>query len=296
MDLEYVNDKYKTLKDVLKKEFNISDRLILKLKETNSLYINNINAKINDLISINDIIKINLDFSEDTNNNIISVKMPLDIIFEDESILVINKPSNMPIHPSILHFEDTLSNGIKYYFNSIGLNKKIRPVNRLDKDTTGIVIFAKNQYIQETLIRHMQNNTFKKEYIAILKGHLENSAGTINANISRKDGSIIEREINENGDTAVTHYELIKNFEYEGQKLSLVKFILETGRTHQIRVHSKYIGHPIIGDSLYGIVSNLIERQALHAFKVTFIHPLTNKQLVIEAPIPNDMEKIIKES
>lgn len=135
----------------------------------------------------------------------------------------------------------------------------------------------------------MKNNIFTKEYIAILTGHLNKKSGIINAPISRKIGSIIEREISENGDTAITHFELINNFEYKMKNLCIVKFILETGRTHQIRVHSKYIGHSILGDSLYGETSELISRQALHAYRVSFIHPISNEKICLTAEIPSDI-------
>lgn len=195
------------------------------------------------------------------------------------------------------HFEDSLSNGIRFYFKSIDLNKKIRPVNRLDKDTSGIVIFAKNEYIQESLVKQMKNKSFKKEYLAILEGHLENKIGTINAPIARKEESIIEREINTNGDTAITHFEVLKEFTSKrtNQALSLVKFLLETGRTHQIRLHSKYINHPILGDFLYGNPSELINRQALHAYKVNFIHPISKENIILEIPLPKDMKDLIEE-
>ena len=172
--------------------------------------------------------------------------------------------------------------------NLSGLNKKIRPINRLDRDTTGIVLFAKNEYIQECLIKQMTNNSFYKEYIAILDGILKEQKGTINAPIARKTGSIIERCIDGNGTKAISHYEVIdiKN------NLSLVKFILETGRTHQIRLHSKYIGHQIIGDTLYGHESELISRQALHCHKISFVHPVTKNQIEFVAPMPEDMKEI----
>ena len=197
----------------------------------------------------------------------------------------------MAVHPSILHYNNSLSNGIKYYFESIGLNRKIRPVNRLDRDTTGIVIFAKNEYIQECLIKQMENKNFYKEYIAVLEGLLNEPKGTIAAPISRKAGSIIERCINENGAKAISHYEVIDV--NEKNNLSLVKFVLETGRTHQIRLHSKYIGHPIIGDTLYNHESRLISRQALHCHKISFIHPVTKKQIELISPITKDMKKAI---
>lgn len=294
MNLEFkVNEiKYQTIKEVLKDYFCISDRLLTKLKKSNQIYLNSKNTYVNHSLSLNDIITVNLDFEEES-ENIVPKEIPLNIIYEDDAFLIINKDYNMPIHPSILHFENSISNGIKFYFDKISLKRKIRPVNRLDKDTSGIVIFAKNEYIQEALIKQMKNGLFKKEYLAILVGSLDKQSGTINAPIARKENSIIEREINPLGKTAITYFELIKNFEYDKQKLSLVKFILETGRTHQIRLHSKYIGHSILGDTLYGSSSNLVYRQSLHAYKVSFVHPITKENLKFEIELPDDMKKII---
>lgn len=295
--LYYVNNnKYSTIKEVLKDYFLISDRLITKLKKNNNIFLNDFPKYIDYKINIGDKISVNLNFNE-ISENIIPKKMNLNIIYEDESLLIINKPANIPVHPSISHFEDSLSNGVQFYFQENNVKTKIRPVNRLDKDTSGIVIFAKNEYIQESLIKQMKNKTFEKNYYAILTGHINKKILKIDAPISRKDGSIIEREINKNGDNSVTYLELIKNFEVffnkETIKLSLVKFSLETGRTHQLRVHSKYINHPILGDTLYGATSNLISRQALHAFKVKFIHPITKRNIILETSFPNDMQIIL---
>ena len=294
MVLKYIvqDDKYHTVKEVIKSYYNVSDRLLTKLKKNKHILLNNSFSNINSIIKLGDEIQINLDFEEES-SNIIPKQMALDILFEDDSLIIINKSSNMAIHPSILHFENSLSNGLKYYFNSKNIKKKIRPVNRLDKDTSGIVVFAKNEYIQESLIKQMKSHDFKKEYYAILEGFIENKKQKIIAPISRKQNSIIEREVSEKGDFAVTHLELIKNFEYNNTKLAFVKFILETGRTHQIRVHSKYINHPILGDSLYGNSSILISRQALHAYKINFIHPITKKNMEIIAPIPDDIKRIL---
>ena len=170
----------------------------------------------------------------------------------------------------------------------IDLKKKIRPVNRLDRDTTGIVVFAKNEYVQECLIKQMQNKTFYKEYLAILNGVPNPSSGVIDAPIARKENSIIERCINPTGDIAVSYYKVI-DVNYKND-ISLVSFILKTGRTHQIRLHSKFIGHPILGDTLYGVSSTLIKRQALHSYKIKFIHPILKKSIEIKAPIPDDMK------
>lgn len=216
--------------------------------------------------------------------------MKLDIIYEDNYLLVLNKPSGMPVHPSALHFDDTLSNGVNYYFETIGLHRKIRIVNRLDRDTSGIVIFAKNEYIQEMLSLQMRDSSFKKEYIGVLNGILQPSEGSINAPIARKSDSIIERCIDEAGQVSITHYKVIKTF----SNMSLVHFILETGRTHQIRVHSQYIGHSIVGDTLYGTYSPIISRQALHSYKVKFVHPITKETMELVADIPQDIISICK--
>lgn len=293
MELKYIVNSlsnYTNVRQVLKNKFNMSNRLITKLKQNKFIYLNDEETYLDKLLSIGDIIKCKIDF-EESSENIIPIQMDLKIIYEDDYLLAVDKPYNMAVHPSILHYTNSLSNGIQYYFNTIGLNRKIRPVNRLDRDTTGIVLFAKNEYIQECLIRQMQNGTFYKEYLAILEGHLSESIGTISAHISRKDGSIIERCIDKNGEIAISHYEVI-NFDTKNN-ISLVKFVLETGRTHQIRLHSKHIGHPIIGDTLYGNESSLISRQALHAHRISFIHPITKNKIELISELPEDMKKAI---
>lgn len=290
MELKYVvNDLscYKNVRQVLKNEFNMSNRLITKLKQNKSIFLNNEEIYLDKQLSTGDVIKCKINFNE-CSENILPIKMNLNIIYEDDYFLIIDKPPNIPVHPSILHYDNSLSNGVKYYFESIGLNKKIRPVNRLDKDTTGLVIFAKNQYIQECLIQQMNKNIFYKEYIAILDGILDIKKSTIDAPIARKVGSIIERCIDTNGSKAITHYEVIS----ESDNCSLVKIILETGKTHQIRVHTQYIGHAILGDTLYGTKSNLINRQALHCHRISFLHPITKEFLTFIAPIPLDMSFI----
>ena len=158
----------------------------------------------------------------------------------------------------------------------------------MDRDTTGIVIFAKNEYIQECLIKQMQNKTFYKGYLAILNGVPNPPSGVIDAPIARKENSIIERCISPNGDSAISCYKVIDTNSKDD--ISLVSFILKTGRTHQIRLHSKFIGHPILGDTLYGVSSTLIKRQALHSYKIKFIHPILKKSIEIKAPIPDDMK------
>lgn len=291
MNLSYQIDKddhYDNILHVLKEQFLLSDRLITKLKTANKIYLNDLPTYTKKSVTVGDKVSVLIDFEED-NSNIVASNIPLDIIYEDDYLLVINKPANIAIHPSILHFDNSLSNGVKFYFDKLGLKKKIRIVNRLDRNTSGIVVFAKNEYIQECLIKQMKTKELKKEYLAIAKGILESKSDTLNFPIARKEGSIIERTVSSDGDSAITHYDVVKEF----NNLSLVHIVLETGRTHQIRVHFSYIGHPILGDTLYGSPSELINRQALHSYKLTFIHPVTKKVLSLEAPLPNDIKNII---
>ena len=290
MRLAYVNSsKYSNVKEVLKAEFSMSDRLLLKLKKLDKIYLNGNVTSVNHPVLENDLIECYLDYEED-NSNIVPTEMPLNIIYEDEAYIVVNKPAGIPVHPSMDHYTDSLSNGIAFYFNQIGLKKKIRPVNRLDKDTSGIVIFAKNEYIQECLVRQMKSKEFIKRYIAVVNGNLDNLEGTINAPIARKEGSIIERCVSETGDIAITHYKVLKR----KTDFDIVECILETGRTHQIRVHFAYLGHSLLGDTLYGTSSSLINRQALHAYKVEFTHPLSKKKVKYITTVPEDLNKLME--
>lgn len=290
MKLAYVNSsKYSNVKEVLKAEFSMSDRLLLKLKNLNKIYLNGDITSVNHPVLENDLIECYLDYEED-NSNIVPTEMPLNIIYEDEAYIVVSKPAGIPVHPSMDHYTDSLSNGIAFYFNQIDLKKKIRPVNRLDKDTSGIVIFAKNEYIQECLVRQMKSKEFIKRYIAVVNGNLDNLKGTINASIARKEGSIIERCVSETGDIAITHYKVLKR----KTDFDIVECILETGRTHQIRVHFAYLGHSLLSDTLYGTSSSLINRQALHAYEVEFTHPLSKKKVKYIATVPEDLNKLME--
>ena len=282
------DDFNKTINEIILKEFNFSNRLLTKLIKNKHILFNGKEVDTRTLVTTPGIIKIDLNYKED-NSNIVATKMNLNIIYEDEWMLVVNKPAGCPIHPSRLHFKDSLSNGIKYYFDSINLNKKIRPVNRLDLNTSGLVIFAKCEYIQEQFSNQMANNLLKKDYLCLVDGFFKEKSGSIDLPISRKQGSIIEREVNQNGKKSVTHYTVLNEFD----NYSLVHCILETGRTHQIRVHMQAIGHPILGDTLYGKKSDLISRQALHSSKTECIHPVTKNKLTFIAKLPDDIQRLI---
>ena len=281
------NNKYNDINQILKQEFHISARLQQKLIHQHHVFLNSKIVDTRSAVYLNDIITVDLNFNEES-ENIISTKMLINIIYEDECFLILNKPAGIAVHPSILHYTDSLANGVKFYFESIGLKRKIRPINRLDLNTSGIIIFAKNEYVQECLIKQMQDHTFKKYYIAFVEGTFKNKEGTINLPIARKENSIIERCISENGQTAITDYKVLAEY----ADFSTVECHLQTGRTHQIRVHMSAIGHPLLGDTLYGNSSNLINRHALHSCKISFVHPITKQVMSFSCNLPDDMNSL----
>ena len=286
MYLKYIvtNNNFQNINQILKQELKISARLQHKLIENKHVYLNDKIIDTRSSVLKNDVITVNLDFDEE-NENIIAINMHLNIVYEDDCFLILNKPAGIAVHPSMQHYTDSLANGIKFYFDSIGFHKKIRPINRLDLNTSGLVIFAKNEYVQECLIRQMNFHIFKKEYIAFVVGHFDEPNGTINLPIARKPNSIIERCISDKGQEAITDYEVLKEFKVDSDCFSVVECSLKTGRTHQIRVHMAAIGHPLLGDTMYGVSSPLINRQALHSYKISFIHPATNKTLELTCEI-----------
>lgn len=251
MLLKYIVGDNKNLRSILKDELNISSRLFNKIKNK-YVFVNGEHAIYYKDLNVNDVVEVDFGYDDENYNNIVSnPDIKFGIIYEDDWLLIVNKGANLPVHPSLNHYDISLSNGIRAYFDKIGLNKTVRLVNRIDKDTTGLVVIAKCEYIQECLIKQMNDDSFIKEYIAIARG-LVDSSGVIDFPIARKDGSIIERCVDlVRGENAITNYVKLKyNSELD---ISLVKCRLLTGRTHQIRVHFAYIGHPLLGDSLYGL-------------------------------------------
>ena len=220
----------------------------------------------------------------ESGENIIRTKMELKILYEDEDILVINKPADMPVHPSAGNYENTLANGVAWYYKQQGKTFVYRCINRLDRDTTGVLVLAKNPLSGALLSAQMKQRQIRRTYLALTDG-IPPKKGTISAPIARMDDSVITREVNfEHGETAVTHYERLD----VNNGYSLVELHLDTGRTHQIRVHMKYIGCPLPGDFLYHPDFDRISRQALHSFQLEFTHPITGKPMRFLAPVPED--------
>ena len=229
--------------------------------------------------------------SEETSSaNIVPAPLPLHIIYEDEDILIVDKPADMPVHPSLHNYNNTLANAVAWYYQSQGIAYTFRCINRLDRDTSGLVLLAKNMLSSAILSRQMVNREIRRTYLAIADGITKDS-GTINAPIGRVSDSVITRCIDlEHGETAITHYQKIAV--HPMLPLTLLALQLDTGRTHQIRVHMQSIGHPLIGDFLYHPDTTQIKRQALHSCQLKFRHPITKAELVFQAPLPADMYHI----
>ena len=218
-------------------------------------------------------------------DGIVPVLMPLSILYEDKDILVINKPADMPVHPSIGNYTNTLANGVAAYLDAKNEHSPFRCINRLDRDTSGALILAKNAFSAAVLSTQMRNRQIRRTYLAVVEG-ITPPNGTISAPISRVDDSVIERHVDFlHGEPAVTHYERLET----KNEHSLLEIHLETGRTHQIRVHMGYIGHPLPADYLYHPEYDCFKRQPLHSLQLEFRHPVTDKSMCLLAPVPEDM-------
>jgi 23S rRNA pseudouridine1911/1915/1917 synthase len=280
------------IREYLKTELGLSTRLIRSASITKRIFVNDEVVKMNRVLNVGEIIKI--DLAKDESQDIAPEKMNIDIIYEDEDILVVNKNPFMVVHPTKSYQSGTLANGVINYFMESNQSCIVRLVSRLDMNTSGLIIIAKNQFSHGMLSKEMSDNNVQKRYLAIVHGKLEKDSGTIDLPIYKPDGTEngIRRVIDERGQRSITHYKVIENFE----NASLVECKLETGRTHQIRVHLTSLGHPIYGDTLYGYgeeEERLIKRQALHAYGLDFKSPRTGELLSLKSELPQDMKELI---
>ena len=272
------------IEHILKYQIGISESLIRRLKRIKgSILLNGKSAKAIERVNEGDSLTVIVE--EKTSENIIPVKIPLDIICEDDDILVVNKPRSMPTHPSHGHREDTLANGVIYH---LGEGNRFHVITRLDCDTSGALLVAKNSVAAAFLTEEMKNGRILKEYIAVVNGELAPENGIIDAPIRKKSERGISRCVAQDGKDAVTEYKTLK----KKNGLPLVQLFPRTGRTHQIRVHLEYMGCPIYGDSLYGAPQDG-EKTLLHCRKISFIHPESKGEISVEAPLCTDMiEKV----
>ena len=304
MNLEYIvkeKDNGIMVKDIVKKRLNVSSRLYKDIVQ--DIKLNNKKCYATNRVSEGDKITVNLDnaYDFDTMYNKFNMwEHDLDIIYEDEYVLCINKEDKIPCHPSSMHQEKTVYNAVINYYMKQNKKVPIHFVNRLDKDTTGVVVIAKHKYIQEMLITQMREGNFNKKYIAVVYGKLAKNEGIIEKGIRRKEGSIILRETSDSEDSeyAKTGYKVIGYNEKENY--TILEITLYTGRTHQIRVHFSSIGHPLLGDELYTKESNIdvnnvyehINRQALHSCEVRF-YDVNGDKVLVKANLPADIEKLV---
>ncbi|MEH7349798.1 RluA family pseudouridine synthase [Gottfriedia acidiceleris] len=226
---------------------------------------------------------------EKPSEELIAEDIPFEIVYEDDAVLVINKPFGIPSIPSREHPKGTLANGLLFYYQTIGLQSTIHIVTRLDKDTSGLMLVAKNRYIHYLFSKN-ELKTVQRKYLAIVHGQMNETEGVIRAKIARKSDSIIERIVSEEGQEAITHYKVLE----ANRDNSVVELELETGRTHQIRVHMASIGHPLIGDDLYGGNTDLLKRQALHSYQLSFFHPINHSEKNFEIALPVDLKRLLE--
>ncbi|SDE18944.1 RluA family pseudouridine synthase [Sporomusa acidovorans] len=271
------------VKDFLRRQAGLSLTRWRKIKNGGSLLINDRPAAANDLVYPGDIITATW-----PNHSLLPPEdLPLSILYEDEWLLAVDKPAGMLVHPATTQLTGTLGNAVMHYYHIQNNTYGFHPVNRLDRNTSGLVLIAKRPDIQHILNQNQQQ--ISKQYLALTAKIPNPPQGIITAPIGRKPGSIIERAVCPDGQQAITRYNVLATFD----SACLLKIMLETGRTHQIRVHLSYIGCPLLGDDLYGGPVNLIHRQALHAAKLSLLHPVTKQPFCIVSPLPADLTHLI---
>lgn len=279
----------KKVRDYLKEIADLSTRLIRGAAVTGRIKINNKIVKLNHVIKCQDVLDIYI--AKEESQNMEPQDIPIQVVFEDSDIIVINKPPFMVVHPTKSHPEGTLANGVLYHFKQNNDPSIVRLVSRLDMDTSGLIVIAKNQYSHMFLAKEMEKNQFKKVYTAVVWGNIQNESDTLDLPIYRPALDSIKRVVDHRGQRSITHYKVIKHL----KNADIVRLELETGRTHQIRVHLSHIGNPIIGDTLYGHGDDekFINRQALHASEISFLHPKTKERITLTSELPDDLNILI---
>lgn len=275
------------LRDILSAKLMLSHSLVVRLKQQSKIKVNGQAVHTNYRVNAGDIITIDTDLSEE--NEIIPESIPLDIVYEDVDFLVVNKPAGMSTHPSRPGGTGTLANAVTFYWYELGRNSLFRPINRLDKDTSGLILIGNSQFAHQGVFNQIKGRILERSYIALVEGTLAEDSGRIDQPITRQDDNGRRRMVHSDGLPSVTHYKVLDK--YPGH--TLLSLRLETGRTHQIRVHLSFLGYPICGDLLYGCASSLISRQALHANKLRFTHPRSGKEVILEVPLAADIQSAV---
>ncbi|MCM3079505.1 RluA family pseudouridine synthase [Brevibacillus invocatus] len=282
-------DAGQTVREVLQKRYGVSRRLLIRAKFKGLITRNGTLVFVNERLQAGDEIVVLV--NEEETEAVAPEEMPLVIRYEDEDLMVIAKPAGLVVHPTGNHASGTLANGVIAYWKRQGEKRRFRAVNRLDKDTSGLLIIAKNQWAHEQFSRMQQDRSLKRTYLAIAEGIVEPGAGTMDEPIGLAENSFITRQVRADGQSAVTHFRVLTH----GEGMSFVELRLETGRTHQIRVHMSHRGHPLAGDDLYGGARTHIGRQALHAVELAFVHPRSGNEMHFREPIPEDMQQLLNQ-
>lgn len=278
------------IETVLKTDFNISSRLFSKLIKTDGMFLNEKLAHRKDIATTGDKVAIVLADEEDT--NVKQSDIPIEIVYEDMDIIIVNKLPNYVVHPTKNHPYGTILNGMSYYFEQKEIKKKVRFVNRLDRDTSGLLVIAKNSFGHQQMCEQFIEDTVEKGYMALVDGIMESDEGVIDLPIGKADEDSIHRIVREDGKESRTRYKVLERF----KNTTLLSLRIETGRTHQIRVHLSHIGHPIVGDPLYNNESELIERQALHSYYLKFKHLRTGNCIEVTGELPKDIQNVVEEA
>jgi len=276
-------DEGRSLKDLLYSRLLLSHSLVTKLKQQHKIAVNGRPVFTNYQLRDGDLVSVDLDLGE--RSEILPEAAPLQIVYEDEDVLVVDKPAGMPVHPSKRHQVGTLANAVTYYWEQCGRSTLFRPINRLDKETSGLILIGKNQFAHQGIFRQQQEHLVARGYYALVEGVVSPDRGRIAEPIARREDGSRKRIVAAHGQPAVTNFAVLERFPQH----ALLQLHPETGRTHQIRVHLSLAGHPVCGDELYGRPSPLIARQALHAGEVTFNHPRSGLAITLTAALPEDM-------
>lgn len=275
-----------SLIEVLSQQMDVSSRMIRKSKDGKSIQLNGYPVSVNAKVRCNDVVTVIL---EQEPNIFEPQVIPIEVVYENQDLLIVNKQPYIVVHPTKGHPDHTIGNGIAQHFQREGFDGKIRFINRLDRDTSGLLLVAKNGYAQQIISNQMRDDQVEKRYMALVSGIVEKDADTINLPIGRPNPEDLRRAVMAEGQDSVTHYEVVERYD----NATLVKIRLETGRTHQIRVHFSHLGHPLIGDELYGCPSEEIQRQALHSYYLKFKLPRTHEPIALEADLPFDFKALI---
>lgn len=296
--LEYVvtdDDAGMSVEQIVRQKLNVSGRMLQRLTRSKGILLNRKTPFLKREVKAGDKVSVRVaenkpDASIATTEIIVS--LPVDILYEDDHLLIANKPAGMMVHPLKPGQKDTLVHALTALFQQRGEPAGLHPVHRLDKDTSGAILIAKSSYGHQLADRLLREGGIHREYLAVVEGHLATDKGTIQAPIGRDPHHPTKRRVTRNGDDAITHYEV----EQRSKEHTQVRVWLETGRTHQIRVHFQHLGHPLVGDTMYEGSRAGMRRQALHASRLSFSHPLTGEEVQVSAPLPSDMKRLIEKT